>query len=84
MTQAPAILSLKAVRKMFGPHAAVDSIDLDRSSGLKVLDDAAFRIVRMAEPFPVFPADIRRDTDLLVITRTWFFERGDKLGTSAE
>lgn len=66
------------------PDGSVDSIDLDRSSGLKVLDDAAFRIVRMAEPFPAFPADIRRDTDLLVITRTWFFERGDKLGTSAE
>ena len=63
------------------PDGSVESIDLDRSSGLKVLDDAAFRIVRMSEPFPVFPADIRRDTDLLVITRTWFFAQGDKLGT---
>jgi protein TonB len=59
----------------------VESIELDRSSGLKVLDDAAFRIVRMASPYAVFPADIRRDTDLLVITRTWFFGRGDKLWT---
>lgn len=63
------------------PDGSVESVDLDRSSGLKVLDDAAFRIVRMAEPFPVFPADIRRDTDLLVITRTWFFAQGDRLGT---
>lgn len=63
------------------PDGSVESIDLDRSSGLKVLDDAAFRIVRMSEPFPAFPADIRRDTDLLVITRTWFFAQGDKLGT---
>lgn len=63
------------------PDGSVESIDLDRSSGLKVLDDAAFRIVRMSEPFPAFPADIRRDTDLLVITRTWFFAQGDQLGT---
>jgi protein TonB len=60
---------------------SVESIELDRSSGLKVLDAAAFRIVKMATPFAVFPADIRRDTDLLVITRTWFFGQGDKIWT---
>jgi len=63
------------------PDGNVESIELDRSSGLKVLDDAAFRIVRMASPYASFPPDIRRDTDLLVITRTWFFGRGDKLWT---
>ena len=66
------------------PDGTVDRMELDRSSGLKVLDEAAYRIVRMAEPFAPFPADIRRDVDLLVITRTWFFERGDTLGTRAE
>jgi periplasmic protein TonB len=60
------------------PDGNVESIELDRSSGLKVLDNAAFRIVRMAAPYAVFPASIRRDTDLIVITRTWFFDRGDK------
>jgi protein TonB len=63
------------------PDGHVDSIELDRSSGLKVLDAAAFKIVRMATPFAAFPADIRRDTDLLVITRTWFFGQGDKIWT---
>ena len=63
------------------PDGTVDSIDLDRSSGLKVLDQAAFRIVQMAAPFAVFPADIRKDTDLLVITRAWFFAQGDKVWT---
>jgi protein TonB len=63
------------------PDGNVESIEMDRSSGLKVLDDAAFRIVRMASPYAAFPPDIRRDTDLLVITRTWFFGRGDKLWT---
>jgi periplasmic protein TonB len=63
------------------PDGSVESIELDRSSGLKVLDAAAFRIVKMTAPFAVFPADIRRDTDLLVITRTWFFGQGDKIWT---
>jgi protein TonB len=63
------------------PDGNVESIELDRSSGLKVLDDAAFRIVRMASPYASFPPDIRRDTDLLVITRTWFFGTGDRLWT---
>jgi protein TonB len=49
-----------------------------------VLDQAAFRIVQMAAPFAVFPADIRKDTDLLVITRTWFFAQGDKVWTEAK
>ena len=63
------------------PDGSVDSIELDRSSGLDLLDAAAFKIVRMATPFAAFPPDIRRDTDLLVITRTWFFGQGDKFWT---
>ena len=59
----------------------VAAVELDRSSGLTVLDDAAFRIVRMASPYAAFPPEIRRDTDLLVITRTWFFGRGDQFWT---
>jgi protein TonB len=63
------------------PDGSVESIFLERSSGLKVLDAAASKIVRMATPFAAFPPDIRRDTDLLVITRTWFFGKGDKIWT---
>src|SRR5436305_1680442 len=60
---------------------SVESVELDRSSGLKVLDAAAFKIVRMAGPYAAFPASIRRDTDLVIITRTWFFGQGDQLWT---
>jgi periplasmic protein TonB len=63
------------------PDGSVDNIELDRSSGLKILDAAAFKIVKMAAPFAAFPSSIRRDTDLLVITRTWFFSQGDKIWT---
>jgi protein TonB len=59
-------------------------VRLDRSSGLKVLDDAAFRIVQMAAPYGAFPPDIRKDTDLLVITRTWFFGQGDNVYTKRD
>jgi len=63
------------------PDGSVDAVELERSSGLRVLDQAAYRILRMAAPFAEFPPSIRKDTDLLVITRTWFFGQGDKIWT---
>lgn len=57
----------------------VDAV-VDRSSGSPVLDRAARRIVNMAAPFPPFPPDIARDTDILEITRTWVFTN-DQLAT---
>lgn len=66
------------------PDGSVESVRLERSSGLKVLDDAAFRIVRMAAPYGEFPPDIRKDTDLLIITRTWFFGQGDAVWTKRD
>jgi protein TonB len=58
---------------------SVESIAVDRTSGQKVLDAAAARIVELAAPFSVFPPDIKRDTDILYITRTWTFAPGDSL-----
>lgn len=60
-------------------NGSVDKVELERTSGHKVLDDAALRIVRMAGPYAAFPEDIRRDVDQLVITRTWFFTSGDRV-----
>jgi protein TonB len=57
----------------------VASMDLEQSSGYKILDAAAQRIVQMGAPYAKFPPDIRKDTDILVITRTWHFARGDKV-----
>ena len=57
----------------------LESVALDRSSGQKVLDIAAAKIVEMAAPYAPFPPDIRRDTDILYITRTWTFAPGDSL-----
>ncbi len=55
---------------------------IDRSSGSPVLDRAARRIVKLASPYPPFPAEIARDTDVLEITRTWMFTN-DQFGTRA-
>jgi len=58
---------------------SLESIAVDRTSGQKVLDAAAAKIVEMASPYAAFPPDIRRDTDILYITRTWTFAPGDSL-----
>lgn len=58
---------------------SVESIEVSRSSGHRILDAAAMRIVKLAAPYSPLPADIRRDTDILTITRTWTFTQADKL-----
>jgi len=62
----------------------IESIDINRRSGYRFLDQAALRIVRLASPFEPFPADIRADTDILYITRTYTFTRADELVTATE
>ncbi len=57
----------------------LDSVEINRSSGKAVLDEAARRIVRLAAPYAAFPEAIRADTDLLEITRTWTFTQADQL-----
>ena len=57
----------------------LEHVEVSRSSGQRLLDDAARRIVQMAAPFPAFPESIRRDTDVLEITRTWTFTNSDRL-----
>jgi protein TonB len=61
------------------PDGSVDEVQIDRPSEHRVLNDAALKIVRLAAPYAPFPPDIRKDTDLLVITRTWTFAPGDRL-----
>jgi protein TonB len=63
------------------PTGDVTKIELLKSSGHIVLDQAAMRIVRMAAPFPPFPEQLRKEVDQLEIIRTWRFEKGDILST---
>ncbi len=58
---------------------SVDSIEINRPSGERILDAAAQRIVQLAAPYAPFPPDIRKETDILSITRTWTFTTSDQL-----
>ena len=56
---------------------SIRSTDVIQSSGHKLLDDAAIRIVRLAAPFPPIPT--AEKIDELYVTRTWQFLPGDVL-----
>jgi protein TonB len=60
---------------------SVENIEMRRSSGSKILDDAAMRIVRMGAPYAAFPADVAKDTDVIDISRTWRFTSSDRIET---
>ncbi|PID43739.1 MAG: energy transducer TonB [Proteobacteria bacterium] len=55
-------------------NGSVKEITVMHSSGHKILDDAAIRIVRLAAPFSPFPEEVRKERDILRIIRTWSFQ----------
>jgi protein TonB len=57
----------------------IEAVDVDRSSGSKILDAAAIKIVELAAPYARFPEEMRKKADILSITRTWTFTRSDQL-----
>ena len=56
--------------------------DLRRSSGHQVLDDAARRIVELAAPYSPFPPKLRKEADVIHITRSWEFLNDNSLRTN--
>lgn len=65
------------------PNGSVppDGIVISRSSGHKVLDAAAVKIVRLGAPYAAIPKDVLLDNDMLTIIRTWRFETNRGLST---
>lgn len=59
----------------------VENVEINKSSGQRILDAAAVRIVKLAAPYAPFPADIRKNTDILSIVRTWTFTTNDHVET---
>jgi periplasmic protein TonB len=57
----------------------VEKIEIDKSSGSRILDQAAIRIVELAAPYAAFSKEMRDTADILSITRTWSFTRSDQL-----
>jgi len=58
---------------------SLESIEVSRSSGHRILDAAAMRIVKLAAPYSSLPPEITKDTDILTIVRTWTFTSADRL-----
>lgn len=63
------------------PDGSVSEMRVLRSSGHRLLDEAAMRIVKLASPFDPFPDEMRREVDILEIIRTWQFHPGDSLSS---
>ena len=60
---------------------SIEKVVIDRSSGTKILDDAAVNIVKLAAPYAKFSKAMKMTTDILDITRTWTFTQEDALST---
>ena len=58
---------------------SVKQLEILKSSGYSILDDAAVRTVRSASPFEPFPNEMRQRLDRLEIIRTWKFEKNTQV-----
>ena len=58
---------------------SLENVEIIRSSGNKILDAAAIHIVELSAPYSPFPLELRKDADVLHITRTWTFTKSDEL-----
>ena len=52
------------------PDGSLKQVKVLDSSGHKILDEAAVRIVKLAAPYTPFPEEMRREVDVLEIIRT--------------
>ena len=57
---------------------SVERADVVQSSGIPLLDAAALRIAKLAEPYPPLPKTAE-DPDILNVVRTWQFLAGGEL-----
>ena len=52
---------------------SVESIDIERKSGVQGMDEAAKRILALAGPFEAFGPELKKTADIVYITRKWKF-----------
>lgn len=64
-----------------GATGNVRQLRVRETSGHRLLDEAAMRIVYMAAPFPAFPDELRREVDVLRFAFVWEF--GDGVATTS-
>jgi len=63
-------------------NGTINQVYVMKSSGKKLLDDAAVRIVRLAAPFKPLTDEMKKDTDVLEIIRIWRFQEDNRVHTS--
>ena len=51
----------------------LEGIQINKSSGYKLLDENVIDTIRKSAPFEPFSEEMKKDTDILSITRTWTF-----------
>ncbi|MHC8440706.1 MAG: energy transducer TonB [Candidatus Eutrophobiaceae bacterium] len=61
------------------PDGKINHINIRRSSGKKILDNAAIRIVKLAAPYAPFTKSMLREVEILHITRSIRF-RNNQIG----
>ncbi|TXH65422.1 MAG: energy transducer TonB [Lysobacteraceae bacterium] len=59
-------------------NGSVERADIVQSSGIPLLDDAALRIAKLAEPYPPLPKT-PENPDILNVVRTWQFLPGGEM-----
>lgn len=60
-------------------NGELESVTVDESSGHRLLDDAAVRIVELAAPFDPMSGKLAEETDILYIVRTWEFQSSNSV-----
>lgn len=63
------------VKVVITPNGNLKSVELLQSSGIKVLDDATLKIIRLASPYDPFTKAMRNEMKEFEIVRTWQFRK---------
>jgi protein TonB len=57
----------------------LERAEITRSSGSRILDAAALRIVEMAQPYAPFTEEMRKKADIINFSKVWQFTTSDQL-----
>jgi TonB family protein len=53
---------------------SLEDVLINRSSGVREIDEAVLRIAQLHAPYSKFPPDIARHYDVIEIRRVWMFD----------
>lgn len=73
LKQHPDLAGRLMLRVSIDAQGRLAKVMIEKSSGSATLDRLALQIVKNAAPFPPLPDEMKKDTDVLNILRTWDF-----------